>query len=232
MRPLRGRGGIPPVRGARCAPHFFFSLLEKKKCAAPGGKKKRGWVRGRLDRASLLVWVLVEVCISLVQGRHLRYSIDRAPRRCGAEVGHGQRYKPLLLKDLTNSPHPSHRTASAPKARSAYANTIDAENFQQAPSKAKPEVCSPPFCTGQRLKEKHNLSHLYKPEAEREAGTCIFVQTKISKRSSSFRYPPSPGGKSKKGACPLFGRWGEGFQRERRIETPSHKSVAFVGDLI
>ena len=77
-----------------------------------------------------------------------------------------------------------------------------------------------PFCTGQRLKEKHNLPHLYKPEAKREAGTCIFVQTKISKRSSSFRHPPRPGGKSKKGASPLFGRWGEGFQRERRIETP------------
>ena len=77
-----------------------------------------------------------------------------------------------------------------------------------------------PFCTGQRLKEKHNFPHLYKPDARREAGTCIFVQTKISKRSGSFRHPPSPGGKSKKGARPLFGRWGEGFQRERRIETP------------
>ena len=50
-----------------------------------------------------------------------------------------------------------------------------------------------PFCTGQRLKEKHNFPHLYKPDARREAGTCIFVQTKISKRSSGFRYSPTPG---------------------------------------
>ena len=35
--------GVSPCQGARCARHFFFSLLEKKKCAAPGGKKKRGF---------------------------------------------------------------------------------------------------------------------------------------------------------------------------------------------
>ena len=44
-------------------------------------------MRRCLDRASLLVWVLVEVCISLVRGRHLS-SIHR-PRSAlaGAEVG-------------------------------------------------------------------------------------------------------------------------------------------------
>ena len=75
-----------------------------------------------------------------------------------------------------------------------------------------------PFCTGQRLKAKHNLPHLYKPE-EKQALAFLY-ELKSQKRSSSFRYPPRLGGKSKKGARPLFGRWGEGFQRERRIETP------------
>ena len=78
-----------------------------------------------------------------------------------------------------------------------------------------------PFCTGQRLKEKHNFPHLYKPDARREAGTCIFVQTKISKRSGSFRHRPAPGENPKRGARPLFGRFkGKGFSREGGNRNP------------
>ena len=41
MRPLWGAGEFS-FQETECAPHFFFSLLEKKKRAAPGAKKKRG----------------------------------------------------------------------------------------------------------------------------------------------------------------------------------------------
>ena len=76
-----------------------------------------------------------------------------------------------------------------------------------------------PFCTGQRLKEKHNLPHLYKPE-EKQALAFLY-ELKSQKRSSSFRYPPRLGGKSKKGARPLFGRFkGKGFSREGGNRNP------------
>ena len=39
-----GGGGDRSFQETRCAPHFFFSLQEKKKRAAPGAKKKRGLV--------------------------------------------------------------------------------------------------------------------------------------------------------------------------------------------
>ena len=65
--------------------------------AAAYRRKRGALVQGCLDRASLLAWVLVEVCISLVRGRHLKCSNDRAPRWCGAEVGDVQKCKPLLL---------------------------------------------------------------------------------------------------------------------------------------
>ena len=42
LRPLWGAGEIFSFQKTGCAPHFFFSLQEKKKRAAPGAKKKRG----------------------------------------------------------------------------------------------------------------------------------------------------------------------------------------------
>ena len=65
--------------------------------AAAYRRKRGALVQGCLDRASLLAWVLVEVCISLVRGRHLS-SIHR-PRSAlaGAETGDVQKWKPLLL---------------------------------------------------------------------------------------------------------------------------------------
>ena len=63
-----------------CAPHFFFSLQEKKKRAAPGAKEKEGlgckqrWTRAS-TRWSCAMW---QACASFVQTRMPRPSLSAA----------------------------------------------------------------------------------------------------------------------------------------------------------
>ena len=86
--PSARAGGSSPLSGGRgCTPLLFFSLLEKKRSAVHGGGEKEGLGAGVFEPCFSFGLQLGEICISLVQERHLS-SIQR-PRSAlaGGETG-------------------------------------------------------------------------------------------------------------------------------------------------
>ena len=120
---------IPPLSGGRDAPPSSFSPARRKRGAPrPVEEKKRGFGAGVFGPCFSFGLQLAEICISLVRGRHLRCSNDRAPRWCGAEVGYGQRYKPLLLAE--------DRSKCAKVGVFAFCGALSGEKWKTAPYKS------------------------------------------------------------------------------------------------
>ena len=85
-----------------------------------------------------------------------------------------------------------------------------------------------PFCTGQKLKEKHNLPHLYRPEAKREADSIISAQAKLPQKKQQLSTPTQLRGKIQKGGLPPFWSLGRGIPKGEANRNASPFGVSLV----